>query len=353
VHSPCPHTELGKQCDPVNSRCEDDIRLIPVQAIDVAGLVAGAHLGRGRGNQFLDDLRQASVLVHVIDASGETDGEGNLIGVGGHDPTSDVAFLEDEVAYWIKSILDRGWDKVTKQVELTHAPLEVALQERLAGLGVSVGDVAQVVRLIDLPEKPSQWSQDQIMEISREIRKVSKPVLIAANKADKAPPENLEALRSLKGEMVITTSAEFELALRKADKAGLIAYTPGAVDFDILDPDKLNEAQFKGLEHIRHWMAENGGTGVQQVIEKAVFEMLNSIVVYPVEDETHWASKKGHLLPDAYLVKEGTTARDLAYIIHTEFGEKFIRAVNARTRRVVGADYELQDKDIVKIVWGG
>jgi ribosome-binding ATPase YchF (GTP1/OBG family) len=353
VRSPCPHTELGKPCDPVNSKCDDGTRMIPVQAIDVAGLVAGAHMGRGRGNQFLDDLRQASVLVHVVDASGETDGEGNLVGVGEHDPRDDVAFLEDEVAYWIKGILDRGWDKVSKQIELTHVRHEVALQERLAGLGVTVADMHHVLAGMDLPEKVTLWTPDQLMELAREVRKVSKPILIAANKADKAPPDMLQSLMELDDEMVIPTSAECELALRRAAKADLIEYHPGEVDFEIKDGSALTSAQVKGLESIRSCMGAMGGTGVQKVIEKAVFDLLDSIVVYPVEDETHWASKKGHLLPDAYLVKRGSTARDLAYIIHTEFGEKFIRAVNARTRRVVGADYELQDKDIVKIVWGG
>ena len=353
VRSPCPHTELGKQCNPVNSKCDDGTRMIPVQAIDVAGLVAGAHKGRGRGNQFLDDLRQASVLVHVVDASGETDGEGNLVGVGAHDPREDVGFLEDEIAYWIKGILDRGWDKVSKQIELTHTRTEIALQERLAGLGVTQGDMHHVLNDMDLPEKVSKWTPDQLMELSREVRKVSKPILIAANKADKASPDMLQSLMDLDDEMVIPTSAECELALRRADKAGLIDYHPGEADFEIKDPSALSGAQTKGLESIRTCMANMGGTGVQKVIEKAVFDMLDSIVVYPVEDETHWASKKGHLLPDAYLVRRGATARDLAYIIHSEFGEKFIRAVNARTRRVVGADYELQENDIVKIVWGG
>ncbi len=353
VRSPCPHTELGKQCNPVNSKCDDGTRMIPVQAIDVAGLVAGAHKGRGRGNQFLDDLRQASVLVHVVDASGETDGEGNLVGVGAHDPREDVGFLEDEIAYWIKGILDRGWDKVSKPFELTHTRTEIALQERLAGLGVTQGDMHQVLNGLGLPEKVSKWTPDQLMELSREVRKVSKPILIAANKADKASPEMLQSLMDLDDEMVIPTSAECELALRRADKAGLIDYHPGEADFEIKDPSALSGAQTKGLESIRTCMANMGGTGVQKVIEKAVFDMLDSIVVYPVEDETHWASKKGHLLPDAYLVRRGATARDLAYIIHAECGEKFIRAVNARTRRVVGADYELQENDIVKIVWGG
>ncbi len=353
VRSECPHVELGKQCDPVNSKCDDGTRMIPVQAIDVAGLVAGAHKGRGRGNQFLDDLRQASVLVHVVDASGETDGEGNLIGVGSHDPREDVAFLEDEVAFWIKGILDRGWDKVSKQIALTHTRHEVALQERLAGLGVTVADMHHVLNSLDLPEKVTEWTDDQLLELAREVRRVSKPILIAANKADKASPEMLQSLMDLDDEMVIPTSAECELALRRASKAGFIEYHPGDDDFTIKDESSLSTAQVKGLESIRTCMTSMGGTGVQKVIEKAVFELLDSIVVYPVEDETHWASKKGHLLPDAYLVKRGRNAKDLAYLIHTEFGDKFIRAVNARTRRVVGADYELQHKDVIKIVWGG
>ena len=353
VRSECPHVELGKPCDPVNSKCDDGTRMIPVQAIDVAGLVAGAHKGRGRGNQFLDDLRQASVLVHVVDASGETDGEGNLVGVGEHDPREDVAFLENEVSFWIKGILDRGWDKVSKQIALTGARTEAALQDRLAGLGVTLADMYHVLGALDLPEKVTDWTDDHLMELAREVRKVSKPILIAANKADKAPPDMLQSLQDMDDEMVIPTSAECELALRRASKAGFIEYHPGEADFTIKDPSAMSAAQVRGLESIRTCMASMGGTGVQRVIEKAVFDLLDSIVVYPVEDETHWASKKGHLLPDAYLVRRGTTARDLAYIIHTEFGDKFIRAVNARTHRVVGADHELQHKDVVKIVWGG
>ena len=284
VRSPCPCSEMDKDCDPVNSKCVNGVRLIPVQAIDVAGLVAGAHEGRGRGNQFLDDLRQASVLVHVIDVSGETAGEGNLVGVGAHDPRDDVAFLEDEVAYWIKDILARGWDKVSKQIMLTHARTEVAIQARLAGLGVTVPDMYKVLAGLDLDENVTKWTQDQLMALAREVRKVSKPILIAANKADKAPPELLESLMELRGEMVIPTSAEYELALRKADKAGLIVYEPGDEDFDIPDPSKLSEAQIKGLEHIRGCRASMGGTGVQNVLERAVFEMLDSIVIYHVED---------------------------------------------------------------------
>jgi len=352
VRSKCPHTEIGKVCAPKNSKCEDGTRLIPVQVIDVAGLVAGAHEGRGRGNQFLDDLRQANVLVHVVDASGETDGEGNLVGVGEHDPLDDIAFLEDEIAYWIKGILDRGWTRVSRQIELEAAKLEVVLQERLAGLGVTIGDVIHAVNQCGLDSKVTRWSAEDMLELSRRVRERSKPIIIAANKADKAPPDMLKKLLQLPGQTVIPTSAECELALRRAGRAGLIAYHPGEADFTIAAPEKLSEAQRKGLERIRGCIQGMGGTGVQRVVEEAVFKLLQSIAVFPVEDETHWSDKRGNVLPDAYLVRKGSSARDLAFMVHTDLGNKFIRAVNARTHRVVGATYDLQDHDVIKIVSG-
>jgi ribosome-binding ATPase YchF (GTP1/OBG family) len=352
VRSPCPHTEIGSVCAPKNSKCENGVRMIPVQAIDVAGLVAGAHLGRGRGNQFLDDLRQANALVHVVDASGETDGEGNLVGVGEHDPREDIAFLEDEVAYWIKSIIDRGWSRVSRQIDLEGMKVEVALQERLAGLGVTVADVTRALDQVELGDKVVKWSEEEMLELSKRVREISKPIIIAANKADKAPPDMLKSLLDVPGATVIPTSAECELALRRAARAGLITYMPGEKDFTIDAPDKLNEAQRKGLERIRGCVSSIGGTGVQRIIEEAVFNLLQSITVYPVEDETHWSDKKGNVLPDAYLVRRGSTAKDLAFRVHTDLGDKFIRAMNARTHRVVGATYELQDRDVIKIVSG-
>jgi ribosome-binding ATPase YchF (GTP1/OBG family) len=352
VRSPCPHTEIGSVCAPKNSKCENGVRMIPVQAIDVAGLVAGAHLGRGRGNQFLDDLRQANALVHVVDASGETDGEGNLVGVGEHDPREDIAFLEDEVAYWIKSIIDRGWSRVSRQIDLEGMKVEVALQERLAGLGVTVADVTRALDQVELGDKVVKWSEEEMLELSKRVREISKPIIIAANKADKAPPDMLKSLLDVPGATVIPTSAECELALRRAARAGLITYMPGEKDFTIDAPDKLNEAQRKGLERIRGCVSGIGGTGVQRIIEEAVFNLLQSITVYPVEDETHWSDKKGNVLPDAYLVRRGSTAKDLAFRVHTDLGDKFIRAMNARTHRVVGATYELQDRDVIKIVSG-
>jgi len=350
VRSACPHVDLGKPCNPKNSRCEDGTRQIPVRVIDVAGLVAGAHEGRGRGNQFLDDLRQASALVHVVDASGETDGEGNMVGVGEHDPLSDIDFLEDEIAYWIRGILDKTWARIARQIELKDTKAEIAIQERLAGLGVTVPDVIRALDASDLGEKAMSWTPEQMLELSRHIRAIAKPIIIAANKADKAPPDMLESLLAMPGRTVIPVSAEYELALRRAAKAGLIRYAPGATDFEVVAPDKLSEPQRKALGRIREGVQRIGGTGVQKVVDEAVFRLLDSIAVYPVEDEAKWSDKRGNVLPDAYLVRRGTNAKQLAYIVHTDLGNNFIRAINARTHMVVGHNYEVHDRDVIKIV---
>ena len=350
VRSRCPHLDLGKECNPRNSLCKAGTRYIPVEIIDVAGLVPGAHEGRGLGNKFLDDLRQASALIHIIDASGSTDAEGNPVAKGSHDPIDDIRFLEDEMDHWIASILSSNWRRISKTAEMVGKKPETMLFEKLTGLGISESQIHSAISSLDLPERPSTWTEDHILEVARAIRKESKPMIIAANKADMAPEENLERLRNLEGYIVIPTSAEYELALKRASKAGLIDYEPGSSEFRVLKPDSLNSAQKKALDKIAEFLESFGSTGVQKVLEEAVFKLLNLIVVYPVEDETHWTDHNGNVLPDAYLMPRGSTARDLAYKVHTDLGEGFIRAIDARTGRVIGHDHELKDGDVIKIV---
>jgi len=104
------------------------------------------------------------------------------------------------------------------------------------------------------------------------------------------------------------------------------------------------------LEYIKtHVLDKFGSTGVQKCIEEAV-KMLDLIVVYPVEDETHLTDKEGRILPDAYLIPRGSIAKDLAYKVHTDLGDHFIRAVDARTHRIIGSDHKLKDGDVIKIV---
>ena len=351
VKAKCPHVEFNIKCTPHNSKCEDGVRFLPVEAIDVAGLVEGAHKGRGLGNKFLDDLRQASALIHIIDASGSTDLEGQPCEIGAHDPIEDVDFLEKEIAYWLKGIITKGWQKLSRQAELEGIKIDKALHERLTGLGISESEIYAALRKANLSDKPSRWSEEDLLDLSTKIREIGKPIIIAANKCDKAPKENIEKLQELekKGYIVIPTSAEFELALRRASKAGLIDYKIGEKGFKIVDESKLNSKQLKALEKMQHFFEEFETTGIQNCVEEAVFNLLDLIVVYPVEDEHKLTDKNGRVLPDAYLMKKGCNAKDLAYKVHTDLGDKFIRAIDVRSQRVVGAHHELNDGDIIKI----
>ncbi len=352
VRVECPHVELELDaCEPNRGPCVEGTRYVPVDIVDVAGLVPEAHAGKGLGNQFLSDLSMAEVLVHVVDATGATNAKGEPVDPGHHDPREDLAFLEDEVDRWIASILDRGFDRVARAIELENMKVEAALADRLTGLGITELDVHHAVQRVGLdPGAPRSWSEEEKLALARSIRGESKPIVVAANKADQATDEQLEALTSLDREVVVT-SANAELALRKAAGAGVITYEPGDETFDILDEGSLGDEQRKGLEYIRNRVMERfGGTGVQPVLEHAVFEELDRIVAFPVEDETHYTDKDGRVLPDALLLPRGSTARELAYQVHTDLGEGFIRAVDARTKRAVGADHEVEHRDVVRIV---
>lgn len=345
-----PGPDLGVESEPKNSILRGDTRLVPVELLDVAGLVPDAHSGKGLGNQFLDDLRQAKVLIHVIDASGSTDIEGNPVDRGSHDPGEDVDFLVREIDHWFHNIIIRDWIKISRTAESSHTPVERLLAEKLTGLGINIHHIADTIHHLQLDERPTRWTDDQMMELSSELRKRSKPILIAANKADRADDEQLRSLESSAGDfMVIPTCSEAEMALRKADKAGLINYVPGDGDFEIPDPSRLSAAQKNALEVIRGVLERFGSTNVQKVLETAAYELLELIVVYPVEDEHRFTDHDGRVLPDAYLMRKGSTARDLAYRVHTDLGDHFIRAIDCRTGRSIGADHELKMGDVVKI----
>ena len=350
VRHRCPHLDLGVSCSPNNSPCQDGVRLIPVELLDVAGLVPEAHAGRGLGNKFLDDLRQASALVHVIDATGGTDFEGNAVPAGSHDPLEDVRFLEEELAHWIAGILSRNWDKESRRADLEEVAPEKLLYDRLTGLGLTEAQIHLALRETPLDPKMARWTSGDLLSLARSLRKIGKPMLLAANKSDLLAPERLDAIAKAEGYRAVATSAEFELALRRAAQSRLIAYEPGASSFRIPDPSKLSAAQARGLGTIKAFLDAHGTTGVQACVEEAVFKLLDLIVVFPVEDEVHWTDKKGNVLPDAFLVPRGSTAVDVAFKVHTDLGKHFIRAIDGRTKMVVGRDHPVQDGDVIKIV---
>jgi len=351
VRKPCPCKDFGVTCTPHNSQCDGGTRFVPIETIDVAGLVPGAHEGKGLGNKFLDDLRQAHGLIHIIDASGSTDAEGNPVEAGSYDPLKDVNFLEEEITFWMHGIIQKNWERVARQSELEGKKIKRMLAEQLTGLGIKEEHISQAIRKTNLDaSKPSSWTKEQLFVLTDFLRKISKPMIIAFNKSDKSSDQLMGKMQELEEYVVIPTSAESELALSHATEKKIIRYSPGDDTFDILDPDSISEKQRRALEYIQtHVLEKYGSTGIQRCIEEAV-RLLDLIVVYPVEDETHLTDKEGRVLPDAYLVLRGSTAKDLAFKVHTDLGEHFIRAIDARTKRVIGADHHLKDGDVIRIV---
>lgn len=351
VRSDCPCQELDLECDPNNSRCENGTRYVPVRVIDVAGLVEGAYEGKGLGNQFLDNLRMASVLIHLIDTAGATDAEGEPVSPGEHDPLEDVGFLEKEFDLWLTEILSDGWERFVRKIQLEKGDISKALTERVSGLGIKQQHVSSALRKADInPEKADDWGENELFELSQNLREESKPIILGANKVDvKEAKENYERLKEL-DYPVIPMSCESELALRRAAEKDLINYKPGDSDFEILKEEGLSEDQRKALSSVKDFLEEWGTTGVQDAIDKAIYDLLEMIVIYPVDDEHKFTDKKGNVLPDAHLVPEGTTAKEFAYEIHSDLGESFLHAIDAKTERRVGEDYELENGDIIRIV---
>ncbi len=353
LRTKCVCKEMGVKDTPKNSVCTDGVRLIPVKLVDVAGLVSGASAGRGRGNQFLDELRQADALIHVVDASGGTDEEGRKVEVGTNDPVQDVLMVENELDLWVLGIIGKDWEKSARLAEQTGSSIVAHLAQRLSGLGIDEGGIEGAVLHLKLkPDKPSGWTEQDLMNLVKAFRETNKPSLIAANKADlPGAAERIEKLRKTE-KTVIPCAAEAELLLRRASEHALIRYTPGDGSFEVAKPD-LSPQQTRALQLVKEKVLDPyGATGVQQAIDQAYFGLLKAIVVYPVEDETKLSDKNGNVLPDAHVMRGGSTAIDLAGRIHTDLAKGFLYAIDARSGMRVSAEHTLKNGDILKIVSG-
>jgi len=331
VTAPCPCTELKLKCNPRNSQCVNGVRLIPVKLWDIAGLIPGAHEGRGLGNQFLNDIIQADMLINVVDASGTTNEEGQS--TTGYDPSNDVKFLEEEIDLWFAAIIQRHLEKIKDESKASGI---------LSGLGINAKHIKEVM---------DKFGMNDINVLARELRKLSKPMIIAANKMDLSKSEeNIDKMRrDFPHLTIVPCSAEAEIALRTAAKAGFIDYIPGSKDF-IIKKD-LNEKQKLALDLIKvNILDKYGSTGVQDCLNKAVFDFMKYIAIYPVENEHKLSDKKGNILPDVFLMPPDSTALDLAFKVHTDIGQKFIGAIDAKNGKKVGSDHNLKNNDIIKIL---
>jgi len=345
----------GSICEPRTGTCIGYVRLVPTFLVDVAGLVPGASEGRGRGNAFLSDLANCDALIQVVDAAGLTDIEGNPIAAVEDVESSlkeETTFLTTELDSWIHSILDVGWSRGSRRVQAEgEKGLTSFLQERFTGLGANLSHVLQALdgfrtQWGDL-ETPWMWPEDRVLSLATYLRKQLFPIHIAANKADSAKGNPWSAIEATG--IIQPTMADMELALRRADSGGMITYVPGSDTFAITDESKLNPAQLNALSSMKDKLSEAGGTGVAPLLSKVLFGALNHVVVYPVADESTWKDSEGRILPDAFVVPNGMEAKTLAYKVHSDLGDGFIKAIDGRTRRVVGAEHECSDNDVVKI----
>jgi ribosome-binding ATPase len=345
----CIDKEFGVKCNPRKGYCINGKRFVPVELLDVAGLVEGASEGKGLGNQFLDDLTSADSLIHIVDVSGETDAGGKA--TKGYNPINDIKMLENELDLWYLRIFNKAWKIFARKMQADKIEFSKAVAAQFSGLKVKEDDVKQVILKGNYDvENTVSWSEEEIKRFGHDLRHLTKPMIIAANKCDKPDSEeNINKLREAYPELtIIPCSADSELALKEAAKAGLIEYVPGEKDFNL--KGNLNERQKAALDSIKkNVLNKYGSTGVQEILNKVVFEMLNYIAIFPA-GVSKLADSKGNILPDCFLIPNGSTALDFAYAIHTDLGKNFIKAMDARTKQAVGKEHKLKHRDGIEIM---
>jgi ribosome-binding ATPase YchF (GTP1/OBG family) len=350
VRVDCAAPDFDESCDPRVGYCHEGTRYVPVKLVDVAGLIPGAHEGKGLGNKFLTDLNEADVLIHIVDFSGETDIEGEP--TEGHDPRKDIDFLEEELDMWYLEILEKGIERYESKEAQQEVKLEEELAEQMSAFKTDKNEIKQLILAEDLELDPDTWDDQDRKELARSIRKQTKPMIIAANKMDtEKAQENWEKITEdpeYEHLDFVAASAHAEKALKNAAEQDVVDYYPGDRDFEILEED-LNEEKKEGLEKIRSFMKDFGGTGVQEALEDALFDELGVMAIFPGGADG-LGDEHGNILPDCFLVPENATAEDFAYTIHSDLGEGFLHAIDVREERQIGADHDLDHLDVIEIV---
>jgi len=349
VRVDCVCKKLGVACNAKNSKCVNNVRFIPIKMIDIAGLVPGAHEGKGLGNQFLSNIMEADALIHVVDISGATDSDGNPVEPGSFDPINDIKFLPEEINYWILGILKKNWEHMCNHIKATKEKLDDAIYKQLSGLKIDPEDIKEAIKKTGFS---AIADDEKMLEFIDVLLKKSKPIVIAANKIDlKASEKNIKKITE-QGFDVTPCCAEAELTLRKAEQKGLIKYSPGGTRFETISDD-MDDKQKQALEFLRSKIINKyGSTGVQKIINKTVFDVLDYIAVYPVTNINRLTDKMGNVLPDVYLIPKDTNLKNFAGIIHSDMKEKFIGGLKKEGDKAIkiGAEYKLQNNDIVEIL---
>ncbi|OYR84747.1 GTPase, partial [Halorubrum sp. E3] len=348
VRVDCAAPEFEETCTPNVGVCREGTRFVPVKLVDVAGLVPGAHEGRGLGNQFLTDLNETDVLIHVVDFSGKTDIEGEA--TEGHDPRDDIDFLEEELDAWYLDVLEKGLEKFETRYHGADAAIEEELADQMSAFGIDKDRMKRVILAEGLELDPETWDETDRIELAREIRKRTKPMVIAANKMD--TPEAQANWAEITTDpdydhlSFVPASAHAEKALKNADDAGVVDYTPGDDAFEVVGD--VSGEQKAGLDQIGEFVDEYDGTGVQGALEAAVFDVLGCIAVFP--GSANGSKDEKGVFRDCFILPEGSTTEDFAYHIHSDIGEGLLHGTDCRSGRQVGTDNELSHRDVIQLV---
>ena len=353
VKTICVCREMGVKDNPRNSSCIEGARFIPVQLIDLPGLIKGSWKGKGLGTQFLSVASQADALIHIADASGSVDADGKLTKPGMGNPVADVYDIEEELVRWFAKIVEKAIKKLKEHAKKGSSVDRLFTQD-LAGLKITGEHVARALEENALADKDlGRWSHEDVWGFAKSIRQISKPTHIIANKMDLAPADKnyVNLVKEFGQAFVLPASSDAELALRRAEQKGYVEYIPGEEVFRVKDKDKLTAEQRAALTYVEQrvfskWIR----TGVQFALNTCVFKLLSMNVVYPVEDIERLADRKGNVLPDVFLVPYNASVGDLAGQVHTDLAKTMLYAVDARTKIRLPADYKLKDRDIVTIV---
>jgi ribosome-binding ATPase len=349
VRVDCAAPEFDEECTPNVGYCDDGTRFVPTKLVDVAGLIPGAHEGAGLGNQFLTDLNETDVLVHVVDFSGETDLEGEP--TEGHDPRDDIDFLEEELDQWYLGILEKGINRYESGYTTEDDAIEEELAEQMSAFKTNEDEIKRLIRRVDVGFDPAEWDADDRLALACEIRTETKPMLIAANKMDTPEAQaNYEEITSdpdYEHLTIVPCSAHAEKALKSADKAGVVDYRPGDDDFEITGD--VSSEQEQGLEAIRDFLDAYGATGVQAALESALFDVLGVVPVFP-GGANGLGNERGEVLPDCYLISPNSTAEDFAYSLHSDIGDGFLHAIDCRSNRQLGKSYEVESRDVIEVI---
>lgn len=314
---PVPDVRLAKLAEVVHT---NTIKPATVEFVDIAGLVKGAHEGEGLGNKFLANIREVSLVCHVLrDFADE-----NVLREGSVDVKTDREIIETE-------LLLADLDTLAKQ-KPPKATKEKELLER--------------------------WSR-----VERFLEAAQAGTLIINILADEADQQLAKELNLLTAKKILYVINVDEHRLKEHKPiAGVWSGELGVSLQDVVVISAQIESELSSLgdEDQQLYLADLGveQSGLERLIAKAYQLLKLQSFLTAGEKEVR-----------AWTIHQGTTAPEAAGVIHSDFEKKFIKAQlasyadfiefggwkgvkEAGKMRLEGRDYVMQPDDVVEFKVG-